>query len=157
MKFRLLVISLLVAVAGCDTSSVYHEYVDLDDRIWLSSQAPAFTFAINDTTQSYHVYCDIRNSTRYPWSRIFVNFSLTDTLGNAVESKLVSAYLFEPKTGKPNGKSGLGDLFDHRIGVLSGYRFPRAGVYRASLEQYMRTDSLPGILSVGVAIEKAGN
>ncbi len=157
MKFRFLVICLCAALAACDTTNVYHEYIDLDDRTWLLSNKPEFTFEISDTTQAYDVFCDIRNSTHYPWSRLFVNFSLTDTLGNKVESKLVTAYLFEPKTGKPYGKSGLGDLFDHRVGVLTGFRFQRAGVYQATLEQYMRTDSIPGILSVGVAIEKAGN
>lgn len=157
MKFRILVICFCITVIGCDTSNVYHEFIDLDNRVWMLADKPQFTFEIRDTTQTYNVYWDIRNSTHYKWSRLFVKFSLKDTLGNDIESKLVTAHLFEPKTGKPYGKSGLGDLFDHRVEVLQNYRFSRAGVYQAELEQYMREDSVPGILSVGVAIEKAVN
>ena len=144
----------LMFLSSCGSDHVYREYVDFEDRIWLASEDARFSFEISDTLASYNVYCNLRNSTHYPWSRVFVNFTLTDTLGNKFHEKLVTEFLFDPKTGKPSGKSGLGDLYDHRIGVLSNYKFPRAGIFKASFDQSMRTDSLKGILSVGLAIEK---
>ena len=64
-------------------------------------------------------------------------------------------YLFEPKTGKPLGKSGLGDLYDHQIPVFRKYKFSKAGVYQMKLEQFMRTDTLAGMISVGVSVERS--
>lgn len=154
MRIGILVVLFLLLLASCGQDHVYQEYIDFDNRIWLSTDSARFSFEITDTVSSYNVYCDLRNSTHYQWSRIFVNFTLSDTLGNKIQEKLVTEFLFDPKTGKPHGKSGLGDLYDHRIGVLSNYTFPRGGVFEARFDQSMRTDSLKGILSVGIAIEK---
>jgi gliding motility-associated lipoprotein GldH len=155
MKRGLIFLFLALALFSCNRNKIYQEYVDFDKRIWLSSESARFRFDIRDTLSSYNIYCNLRNSTHYPWSRIFINFALTDTAGNALEKKLVNDYLFDPKTGKPHGRSGLGDLYDHRIQVLSNYRFPESGSYEVTFDQFMRTDSLAGILSVGLAIEAA--
>jgi gliding motility-associated lipoprotein GldH len=64
--------------------------------------------------------------------------------------------LFDQKTGRPNGSSGLGDLFDHRISLLSNYHFERPGAYTVSLEQFNRRDTLQGVLAVGVRVELVG-
>ncbi|MEO0331329.1 MAG: gliding motility lipoprotein GldH, partial [Bacteroidota bacterium] len=58
--------------------------------------------------------------------------------------------------GKPYG-SGLGDIFSHQILALPGYQFDTAGMYQIRLQQYMRRDTLPEILSVGVRVEVAGD
>jgi gliding motility-associated lipoprotein GldH len=60
--------------------------------------------------------------------------------------------LFDATSGKPLG-DGLGDIFDHRILALSDYRFETAGTYRFKIEQYMRQDTLPMILSMGLRVE----
>jgi gliding motility-associated lipoprotein GldH len=62
--------------------------------------------------------------------------------------------LFDPITGAPLG-DGLGDIFDHRILAVSNQRFPENGLYRFKIQQFMRQDSLPLILSVGLRVEKA--
>jgi gliding motility-associated lipoprotein GldH len=145
----------LLLLAACDNKGIFHEYVDYDDRYWLVNQPAEFKFAIDDTTASYNLFCNIRNSTRYPYSRIFINFSLSDTTGKQMQAKLLNDFLFEPKTGKPFGKSGLGDLYDHQIPIVKNQTFPKRGEYKVRFEQFMRTDTLNGILSVGLSIEKA--
>ena len=154
MRVGILAGVILLLLTSCGQDHVYREYADFEDRIWLASEDARFTFEITDTASTYNVYCNLRNSTHYKWSRIFVNFTMSDTLGTRLQEKLVTEFLFDPKSGKPFGKSGLGDLYDHRINVLSNYRFPRAGVYEAVFNQSMRTDSLTWILSVGLGIEK---
>ena len=64
-------------------------------------------------------------------------------------------YLFDAKTGKPSGKSGIGDLYDHRFLLLQNYQFPKPGKYKIVLEQFMRMDTLPGIVAIGIRVEKA--
>jgi zinc transporter ZupT len=36
--------------------------------------------------------------------------------------------------------------------ILKGLKFPRRGKYRVALEQYMRTDTLVGVVSVGASL-----
>ena len=137
------------------SSRVYEYNVDFKDRAWKVEEVPEFSFTITDTRQKYNLYYNIRNSLDYPYSRLFVTCSMQDSTGSELSRKLVSAYLFDEKTGRPAGSSGLGDIYDHRFALLKDYEFRANGKYRVRLEQFMRTDTLKGILSVGVRVEKS--
>jgi gliding motility-associated lipoprotein GldH len=141
--------------SACDDAKVYQAYTDFDERYWLVSDTAKFEFSIEDTTSNYNVFCNIRNSTQYPYSRIFMNFVMQDTLNQKLHKAMLSDFLFDPKSGKAFGKTGLGDLYDHQLPVLKNYKFKGPGPYKVSIGQYMRTDTLSGILSVGLDIQKA--
>jgi gliding motility-associated lipoprotein GldH len=151
----IITIIFIVIMASCDDQRVYQEYNDFDQRYWLVNEQPSFEFTINDTATAYNIYCNIRNSTVYPYSRLFVNYTLQDSSGRELQKKLLNEFLFEAKTGKPFGKSGLGDLYDHQFTMIKNHRFQKAGTYRVKFEQFMRQDTLDGILSVGLRVEKA--
>ena len=151
----LLTALVVLILSGCNENRIYQEYIDFDERYWIVQEKPEFSFEIKDTLSAYDIYCNVRNTTMYPNSRFFVNVSLADTTGKLLQEKLVWDYLFEPKTGKPLGKSGLGDLYDHQIPVFRKYKFSKAGVYQMKLEQFMRTDTLAGMISVGVSVERS--
>jgi gliding motility-associated lipoprotein GldH len=155
LRAMLTVVPVIVLLIGCGDGKVYQEYRDFDQRYWLVSDTAQFRFTIDDTVSRYNVYCNIRNSTQYPYSRIFLNFSLSDTLGNNQHKALLNDFLFDPKSGAPFGKTGLGDLYDHQLSILSNYKFNRSGPYLVRLQQFMRTDTLEGIVSVGIGIQKA--
>jgi gliding motility-associated lipoprotein GldH len=140
---------------GCTDNRVYEEYSDLENREWLVTNKPAFEFTIDDTAARYNVLGNIRNSVSYPYARLFLKFSLQDSTGRELYHDLASQYLFDAKTGKPFGKSGLGDIYDHQTSLLKNYDFGKPGKYKLVLEQYMRTDTLSGVLAVGVRIERA--
>jgi gliding motility-associated lipoprotein GldH len=141
-------------LSGCNDGKVYQEYVDFEKRYWLTHDTVSFHFAISDTTTRYNLYCNIRNTTQYPFSRFFVNVAISDTVGTSLHNALVNDFLFDPKSGEPLGKSGLGDLFDHQMPILKNYRFSRPGEFDVRLLQMNRVDTLEGIISVGLAIEK---
>lgn len=140
-------------LAGCDENRVYDRNTDFDARQWLVSEKPVFDFEIADTA-SYDLYCNLRNSLSYPYARIFMTWYLRDSTGSQLEKKLISTMLFDEKTGEPFGDTGLGDIYDHTIALKTNYRFPGPGKYSVSFEQFMRTDTLAGILAVGLRIEK---
>ncbi len=144
---------LALFVLSCDRDRLYEKNHDFNDRAWLVSDQPVFDFEIADTVKTYNLYCNIRNSVKYPYSRIFINYSLQDSTGTSVSKNLISAFLFEEKTGKPIGSSGLGDVYDQQIPVLKKYRFSKPGSYSMKFEQFMRTDTLAGILAVGFRLE----
>lgn len=154
-KFFLLAMVMLITLAGCGDHKVYQEYTDFESRYWLVGDTAKFEFTIDDTLSRYNLFCNIRNSTQYPYSRIFVNFSLSDTLGKNYHNALLNDFLFDPKSGAPFGKTGLGDLYDHQLPVLNNYKFTSSGSYVVKLQQAMRTDTLEGVVSVGIGIQKA--
>jgi gliding motility-associated lipoprotein GldH len=155
MRIAVFVLLITMLFSACDEERVYEKNFDFEDRFWPVSQKPEFEFEIHDNKANYNLYCNIRNSVSFPYSRLFINYSLEDTTGVSLKKQLTPAFLFDQHSGKPEGTSGLGDIYDQRIPLLRNYHFPNPGKYRIRFEQYMRTDSLQGILAVGLRVEKA--
>ena len=141
-------------LSACDNSRIYETNKDFTERTWKAADTALFIFNIKDPGR-YNLLYTVRNSLDYPYSRLFVTYQLQDSTGKKLEKKLVSGYLFEEKTGRPTGDSGLGDLYDHRFPLINNYQFQQPGKYRLTLQQFMRTDTLEGVLAVGVRVEKS--
>ena len=148
----MILVAALLAV-GCDSNKVFDEAIDFPDRAWKISQPVELTFEIPSDTIGYDLSCTVRNSLDYPYARLFLNYTLTDSVGKELSKKMVVQYLFDQKTGEPQGSSGLGDIYDHRFTLLQSYRFSYAGKYKMKLEQVMRQDTLQGVLAVGLLVE----
>jgi gliding motility-associated lipoprotein GldH len=153
MRFAVALIVLATFLSGCDTSRVFEDNKDFTKRSWTVSDTVAFEFTITDAAR-YNVLYNIRNSLDYPYSRIFVTYTLKDSTHRVLATKLVGNYLFDVKTGEPQGNSGLGDIYDNRFSLLENQELA-AGKYFVTLQQYMRTDTLDGVLAAGIRVEKA--
>ena len=154
MRFCLLIIVASALLSSCDKARVFEFDHDFTDRTWKVKDIAVFEFEIVDSATSYNVYYRIRNSSDYPYSRIFVNYTLQNSAKAELAKKLISNYLFDQKTGMPLGSSGIGDAFDHQFLLLPKYKFNQAGKYTIMLEQFMRTDTLRGIEAAGIRVEK---
>ncbi len=139
---------------SCDGNRVFENNFEFKDRAWKVIEEPRFEFIIPSSVESYNLYYNVRNSLDYPHARIFVTWHLYDSTGRELSKKLVFNYLFDEKTGRPFGDSGLGDLYDHRFPILEKYSFPYRGKYSVKLDQFSRQDTLQGIIAVGVRVEK---
>jgi gliding motility-associated lipoprotein GldH len=157
MRIVGVLIVLGVMAAACDNTRVYEKYVDFDQRYWVVNEKPEFEFQIADTSRKYTIYSNVRNSVSYPWSRLFVTYYLQDSTGRDIRKDLINEYLFDVRSGKPFGESGLGDIYDHQFLLLKDYRFSQPGKYKMKFEQFMRTDTLQGILAVGLRVERSGD
>jgi gliding motility-associated lipoprotein GldH len=143
-------------LSGCgDKTRVYEQYTDFEDRYWLVAEKPEFEFEIKQPADRYTLYANIRNTVSYPNARIFFTYYLHDSTGAELEKKLVTQYLFDAKTGKPFGSSGLGDIYDHRFELIKNYQFKSQGRYKIKFEQATREDTLKGILAVGLRVENS--
>lgn len=160
-KFGLLPVATIMLLAfieiSCDNSRLYEDNREFVDRAWKVTEEPKFEFAVNDTSIRYNLYYNVRNSLNYPFARIFITFHLYDSSGKELAKKLVNNDLFDQKTGHPLGESGLGDLYDHQFPVLKNHQFAYPGRYSIKLDQFMRQDTLQGVIAAGVRIEKAAN
>lgn len=141
-------------LSGCDSTTVFKDYVEIKDGKWFIKNAPSFTFDIQDTATPYNLYYNLRNNLSYGYYNLYLTRYLRDANGREIESRLDELILMDPKTGKPNG-DGLGDLFDHKIIMKRNYTFPKAGRYTLQIRQYMRQDPLLNIQGVGITVEKA--
>lgn len=152
---RSFILSMFCAVllTACDETRVYEKNYDFKDRVWMQGTKPEFEVNIEDTTKRYNLYFNFRNTVSYPFSRLFFTYYLQDSLGLVLKKDLMSSMIFDPKTGKPFGKSGLGDIYDHQFAIVIGHKFPYPGVHRMKFEQFMRQDTLEGVLAAGLRVE----
>jgi len=139
---------------SCDPDRVYEQNINLDARSWRLNEPMVFDFKIEETDQPYNIYYNVRNSLEYPYARLFIQYTLSDSTGLQIDKKLNAQYLFDQKTGKPFGQSGIGDVFDHQFLLIQNQKFNSPGKYLLKVEQFNRQDTLRGVLSVGVRVER---
>lgn len=140
---------------SCDSNRHFEENFDFENKTWNIEVLPEFEFEITDIERPYNLYYNIRNTVDFPYSRIFITWYLQDEDGKPIQEKLQFNYLFDEKTGKPFGRSSIGDVYSHRFEILSNYQFTKPGLYRLKLEQFMRVNELKGILSTGIRVEES--
>ncbi|OZI05561.1 gliding motility lipoprotein GldH [Siphonobacter sp. BAB-5385] len=143
----------LVSLTACDTNAVFKDNMELPDAKWPVKTVPSFSFEISDTTRTYNLYYNLRNTKSYPYYNLYVTRTLLGPDGKTIERKLDELILANATTGKPTG-NGLGDIYDHKFLVVKNYRFAKAGTYTFKVEQYMRQDPLPEIQTVGLTVER---
>lgn len=146
---------LVLVLISCDTSRVYEKNIDLTERYWVADNLPEFEFQIDNAGSGFNLFINIRNEPSYPNANLYFKYYLADSTGKILESKLLSEFLFDAKTGKPFGNSVLGDIYDHRFPLLTNYTFSQPGKYFMRYEQFMRADTLRGIMAVGLRVEHA--
>ncbi|HEY8512012.1 MAG TPA: gliding motility lipoprotein GldH [Cyclobacteriaceae bacterium] len=153
-KIDVLLFILVCSLWSCDSTRIYDQNHDFEDRHWLSSEEPVFEFEVTDTSTGYDLFTSVRNESDYPNANLYYEYVLTDSLDNVLEKKLLSHFLFDQKSGKPFGSTVLGDIFDHQFLILENYRFEKPGRYSLKYTHKMRTDTLEGILAVGLRVSR---
>lgn len=148
-------ISLLLVVqlfTGCDSDRLYEKNIEFEDRFWRADDSVEVPFEIQNPDTLYSLFFNIRNSNTYPYHNLFIKYRIQTPKGDTFKEGLVEFHLFDPQTGKPLG-AGLGDIFEHRMPLVNEISFTETGEYNLSLQQYMRMDTLPEILSAGMRLE----
>ncbi|MFO7880405.1 MAG: gliding motility lipoprotein GldH [Bacteroidota bacterium] len=141
----------VLLLQACDKNTVYKEYIDIPDKIWDRSFQPEFEFDIEDSEQAYKVDVLVRNASMYPYSNVWIFIHTTSPTGKT-DIDTLECVLADP-SGKWLG-DGMGDIWDNEIPWLVNYKFEHTGTYTIKLEQAMRMEKLPGIMDVGIAVEK---
>lgn len=145
---------LVLGLTSCQPDGLFKGKIDMPEEGWALTQKPTFEFEIPDNAAPYQFAYIVRNSMEYPYYNLFIRHTLRNEKKEVLQTKLEELTLFDAKTGKPFG-AGLGDLFDHKIVSKSlNRRVPLPpGKYTLELEQFMRQDTLAGVMTVGISVE----
>ncbi|MDQ3110230.1 MAG: gliding motility lipoprotein GldH [Bacteroidota bacterium] len=143
----------LVSFSSCEDNSLYDENRDINEGVWDMNQKLSFDFDVPDTVTKYNLYFNIRNTDDYQFRNIYVFFKTTFPNGKT-SVDTVEFPLADPVDGRWYGK-GQGDVHDCRLVFRQGVRFALPGNYHMEVEQAMRMEQLPGVLSAGIRIERA--
>jgi gliding motility-associated lipoprotein GldH len=141
----------VICFSACDPGRLYEENKTIENSSWYYKNYIPFDTQIRDTSRLYNVLVNLRVSSDYRYSNIFMWVHVTNP------EKKTDQRRIEIKLADERGKwlgSGLGDIYDYQFPVLQQVKFPKSGFYRFELEQNMRDDTLLHVKSVGVRIEE---
>ena len=156
MRFLLWGLVIAFSLNSCMSDEVFEDVADFENHYWLADSVKHFEFEIMYPEAEYQILLNLRNGIEYPHSNIYVQYAIMDSTERILDEELRNFQLFHPKSGHPFG-NGSGNIKEHKFDLIIGYKFPNAGKYQISFEQFMRYDSLPQIYSVGVTVKQPSN
>jgi len=147
----LLSFALIVIASACQDKRVYENYIDIPKYSWHKEHIAQFEVEITDSIQLHNIYVNIRNTGKYPFSNLWLFIKQIDPEGVVSEDK------FECHLANDTGEwygSGFGNIFDLQVLYKPAVIFTKPGLYTFEMVQGMRDDNLPGIVNVGLKLEK---
>lgn len=143
-------IFIALLLGSCGIDSVYEANKDMSKRVWMIDSIVSFPIHIKDASTPYQLNLSVRNTAEYPFYNLYVVYYLRDSTGQVISTDLKNLHLFDAKTGKPLA-SGLAGIYSHKFSLVDRIDFD-SGSYSLEIEQNMRLDTLPGIVSVGLEV-----
>jgi gliding motility-associated lipoprotein GldH len=143
----------LLFFACSDSGVLIDESHNFPTTGWIQKQPLQFKVNIPVDSASYALYVVVRQNNSYPFYNLYFSPSILDESGKTLQRGLAEAILYDPKTGKPKG-AGFGDIYEKKFLVYPSLKFPKKGVYNIRIEQSMRVDTLTGMASFGLRLEK---
>jgi gliding motility-associated lipoprotein GldH len=137
---------------SCNRDILYRKCIIIPDNIWTVNKPLVFDVPVSDTLNKYNIFVTIRNADSYDFNNIYLFIDINSPM------KVTERDTMECILADPNGKwlgEGLGDIWDNKILFKRNVTFRRSGVYKFTIAQAMRTDSLPMIMDAGISIEKS--
>ena len=152
-------IGLICLVSSCDKNRVFDEYKPV--KSWHKDSIISFNLGELDSTRTYDLFLNIRNTSDYNYSNLFLITQMKFPQGKVISDTL------EYEMAKPNGEwlgTGFGDVKESKLWYKEKVRFEEPGEYQVRIQQAMRKngevegiEELQGITHVGFRIEKREN
>ena len=152
------VLLLLICLVGCDEYRVFDKFTSVGIDGWEKENLVGIEFEIIDSLEPYDLFIQLRNTSEYEYSNLFLitelqypsGFHLVDTL----EYKMADSY------GNWLG-DGFTDIKENKLFYRENFRFSEQGTYIINIQQAMRNrnqleglQSVKGISDVGFRIER---
>jgi len=146
---------LILAVAGimasCDRGMIYDSFQQVRDDSWSWDDQVKFDVPISDTTDPFDIVVQLRHTTSYPLSNLYMFVHIEGPAGQEMTDTI--NFILAKKSGEWIGK-GIGHLREIGYMYRKNITFPEAGEYRFSMEQAMRLEEVP-VTEVGIRITKS--
>lgn len=149
-RFSVFLAFFVIFFQSCDPLMLYDSYKNTENEKWTHKDAKNFEVKISDSLTTYNVLVNIRHTTDYPLSNLFVFITATAPSGTTVKDTL--ELFITDERGKWQGY-GFGKIKHISRMYRKNVRFPRTGKYTFTIEQGMRLPEVP-VTDVGLRIEK---
>lgn len=139
----------LLLQLGCSEDRIFEAYQEVNKSNWGIEDTLNFEFKELVITKQKTLIA-VRFNESYAYSNFYVRVISYDSSSKILENRLINLPLFNSKSGKPLGK-GIGSTYT-KYDTIPFTLHPKTK--KLALLQYMRTDELQGIESMGIKILK---
>ena len=143
-------------LVSCDANRVYDTYKSVPNS-WHKDSIVSFKVNPPDTTNTYNLFVNLRNSNTYKFNNIFLIVELVFPHGKTITDTL------EYRMAEPSGKllgEGYMDIKENKLWYKEGVVFNEDGEYTINIQHAMRKNgevdgvtALEGVTDVGFRIE----
>lgn len=143
----------LVGLSACGPAVLIDESHPLSETGWSYRDTMSWSFEVPDTMTIYNLLLTVEHTPDFSFQNTYVQIHTLFPAGEVV-SQVVSLEL-QDQAGAWLGKCG-DEKCTWTIPIQENAFFNQTGTHQIKLEQYMRQDSLPGILALRMRIEDSG-
>ncbi len=148
---------LLFGFISCDSNLVFDVYKSVPNK-WHKDSIIEFNITPPDSITPYNLFVNIRNTSDYKYSNLFLIVEMNFPNGKVVNDTL--EYLMT----KPNGAflgTGFSDVKENKLWYKEDMIFSETGDYKVKIQHAMRengnikgVENLEGITDIGFRIEQ---
>lgn len=136
----------VVLFSSCNSHVVYSDYRPIPLRGWEADSVLTFEINIQDTLSEHDILLHVRHTDAYPYQNMWL-FLDTPTGSDTIEFYLAD------QRGRWLG-NGFGNIKEMPVLYGQSVVFPHSGVYRYTIRQGMREETLPGVHDIGLTVER---
>lgn len=136
-------------MTSCDSALIYEENQACEDNVWSHDDIKVFQFDVEDTLSPMNIKVNLRTTTDYPYSNIYMFMYSEYPTGESFKDTL--DFKLAESDGKWLGENS-GTVVEFQ-GLIGQGVFSKAGTYIFKLQHGMREDDLAEIIDVGMRIE----
>lgn len=148
-----LIACLTLWLFSCDTSRVYDKNLQIAEKGWHYDEPLAFTVSIQDTSESYNLFINVRHTDMYAYNNLLMQ--LRTIFPDSTQQNDNLNVVLSENSGKWTG-SCVDNVCYNSVLIRPAFTFPQSGTYTFILTQDMRVNPVTEIMDVGVRIEKFG-
>lgn len=149
--FVLPVLAGIILLVACQNSVIYQNQKAISPDGWHYTDSVIFNIEIKDTLALHSMYIDVRNTTDYSYSNLFIFLDIEFPDGRILRDTLEC--VLADRRGQWTGR-GFGALRFNRFLFRDDVWFPASGMYVFRLTHGMREETLSGITDAGIRIER---
>jgi len=159
-KFGLFFVILVLGLTSCDSNRVFDAYKSVPNQ-WHKDSVISFKIMPPDSLKPYNLFVNVRNTSDYKFSNLFLIVEMNFPHGKRVKDTL------EYMMAKPNGEflgTGFSDMKENKLWYKEGVVFSESGDYEVKIQHAMRengkikgVENLKGITDIGFRIEHTPN
>lgn len=145
------VLLVFLAFMACDANRVYERNQSVDVAGWSYEQVLEFSVHIPDTATVYNIFLNARHTSQYAYSNLWAQ------LITVLPDSTILTDKFQVELAEPDGRwtgNCLDDICYNSLLIRQNVTFPQTGLYTFRLVQDMRQNPLPGLLDIGLRVER---